>query len=69
MLAFRFCSMASWSPRCAAHPDLAGKPARIELRCEQMPDARALELLGMIHDQLAFQEIKMEVVVKMTNDE
>jgi hypothetical protein len=52
-----------------AHPDLAGKPARIELRCEQMPDARALELLGMIHDQLAFQEIKMEVVVKMTNDE
>jgi hypothetical protein len=22
-----------------------------------------LELLGMIHDQLAFQEIKMEVVV------
>jgi hypothetical protein len=54
-----------------AHPDLAGKPARIELRCEQMPDARALELLGMIHDQLAFQEIKMEVVVKgrTTNDQ
>ncbi len=22
------------------------------------------ELLGMIHDQLAFQEIKMEVIVK-----
>ena len=52
-----------------AHPDLAGKRARIELRCEQMPDTRALELLSMIHDQLAFQEIKMEVVVKMTNDE
>jgi hypothetical protein len=46
-----------------AHPDLAGKPARIEVRCEHMPDASALELLGMIHDQLAFQEIKMEVVV------
>jgi hypothetical protein len=28
-----------------------------------MPDPRAIELLGMIHDQLAFQEIKMEVVV------
>jgi hypothetical protein len=52
-----------------AHPDLAGKRARIEVRCQQMPDARALELLAMIHDQLAFQEIKMEVVVKMTNDE
>ena len=46
-----------------AHPELAGKPARIELRCAQVPHTRALELLAMIHDQLAFQEIKMEVVV------
>src|SRR6059058_4545654 len=49
-----------------AHPELVGKPARIELRCAQMPDARALEFLGLIHDQLAFQEIKLEVIV--TND-
>ena len=48
------------------HPELAGKPTRIELRCAHMPDASALELLGLIHDQLAFQEIKMEVVVKDT---
>ena len=47
-----------------AHPELVGKPTRIELRCAHMPDTRALELLGHIHDQLAFQEIKMEVVVK-----
>jgi hypothetical protein len=47
----------------AAHPELAGKPARIELRCEAMPDERALGLLQLIHDQLALQEIKMEVVV------
>ena len=47
-----------------ANPDLVGKPARIEVRCAHMPDASALELLGMIHDQLAFQEIKMEVVVR-----
>ena len=46
-----------------AHPELAGKPTRIELRCAHVPDARALELLGLIYDQLAFQEIKMEVVV------
>ena len=46
------------------HPELAGKPARIEIRCAHMPDARALELLSMIHDQLAFQEIKLEVVVR-----
>lgn len=50
------------------HPEVAGKPARIELRCAHMPDSRALELLGMIHDQLAFQEIKMEVAVKGRGD-
>jgi uncharacterized protein DUF6572 len=47
-----------------AHPELVGKRTRIELRCAHMPDARALELLGHIHDQLAFQEIKLEVVVR-----
>jgi hypothetical protein len=47
-----------------AHPELAGKPARIELRCTHMPDSRTLELLGLIHDQLAFQEIKLEVVIR-----
>src|SRR5256714_13607311 len=54
-----------------AHPELAGKPTRIELRCAHMPDTRALELLGLIHDQLAFQEIELEVVVMDTqsNDE
>jgi len=46
------------------HCELAGKRARIEVRCEQMPDLRTLELLGMIHDQLTFQEIRMEVVIK-----
>ena len=51
-----------------AHPDLVSKPARIEVRCAHMPDARALELLGMIHDQLAFQEIKTEVVVRNAED-
>ncbi len=47
-----------------AHPELEGKPARIELRCEHMPDERALGLLNLIHDQLALQDIKMEVVVR-----
>jgi len=46
-----------------AHPELVGKSARIELHCAQMPEARALEFLGLIHDQLAFQEIKLEVVI------
>ena len=47
-----------------AHPELAGKPARIELRCAHLPDKNALELLGLIHDQLAFQEIRLEVVIR-----
>ena len=49
-----------------SHPELTGKPARIELRCANMPDASALELLGLIHDQLTFQDIKLEVLI--TND-
>lgn len=47
----------------AAHPELAGKSVRIELRCDYMPDERALALLNLIHDQIALQEIKMEVIV------
>jgi hypothetical protein len=47
----------------ASHPELAGRKARIELHCSDMPDDRAIELLGLIHDQLALQEIAMEVVV------
>jgi hypothetical protein len=46
------------------HPEFSGKIARIELRCAKMPDTRTLELLGLIHDRLTFQEIKLEVVVR-----
>ena len=49
---------AEWDPK------LAQKRARIEVRCAHVPDARAIDLLGNIHDQLAHQEIKVEVVVK-----
>lgn len=45
-------------------PNLAQKRVRIEVRCAHLPDARALDLLALIHDQLALQEIKVEVVVK-----
>ncbi len=47
----------------ASHPEVAGKATRIELRCDHMPDERALGLLNLIHDQLLLQEIRMEVVV------
>lgn len=47
----------------AAHPELAGKSARIEVRCDHLPDDRALGLLDLIHNQLELQQIKMEVIV------
>ena len=49
---------AEWDPK------LARKRARIEVRCAHLPDASAIDLLGNIHDQLAHQEIDVEVVVK-----
>jgi hypothetical protein len=49
-----------------AHPEFAGKPVKIELRTDNMPDDRALALLEAIHDQLALQEIRVEVVVAET---
>lgn len=54
-----------------SHPELAGKKMRIDVRCAHTPDNRTLELLGMIHDQLAFQDVRVEVIVRtheMTND-
>ena len=47
-----------------AHPELVGRNARIELRCAEMPEGRALDLLSAIHDQLALQEIRVEVIVE-----
>jgi hypothetical protein len=46
-----------------AHPELAGRKARIELRCQHMLNGEALGLLQAIHDQLELQAIKVEVVV------
>jgi len=51
-----------------AHPELTGKSARIELHCAKMPDDKAIALLGAIHDQLALQEVRMEVIVADAGD-
>jgi hypothetical protein len=47
-----------------AHPELAGKPARIELRCAHMPDQKALDFLNAVHDQIELQDIRLEVIVE-----
>jgi hypothetical protein len=49
------------------HPELVGRKARIELRCQHMPDEEALGLLQAIHDQLELQAVKVEVVVADRN--
>ena len=49
---------AEWDPK------LAQKRARIEVRCVQMPGARAIELLAQIRDQLSHQEIDVQVIAK-----
>jgi hypothetical protein len=51
-----------------SHPELAGKKMRIDVRCAHMPDDRTLELLGMIHDQLEFQGVRVEVIVADSGD-
>ena len=50
-----------------AHPELVGRKARIELRCQHMPNEEARGLLRAIHDQLELQAIKVEVVVADPN--
>jgi hypothetical protein len=44
-------------------PHLAGKPVRIELRAVHEPSERAMGFLGRARDQLALQEIGLEVVL------
>ena len=44
-------------------PHLAEKPVRIELRSSYEPSRRAMEFLGRARDQLALQQIALEVVL------
>jgi hypothetical protein len=44
-------------------PHLLGKPVRIELRTSHEPPQRAMDFLGRARDQLALQQIGLEVVV------
>ena len=44
-------------------PHLSGKPVRVELRTAFEPPRRAMEFLGRARDQLALQQISLEVVL------
>ncbi len=45
-----------------AFPHLVGKPVEIQLRTVHEPDARALDLIARIREQLALQLIAFEIV-------
>src|SRR5882762_11255497 len=47
-----YASFILYGEMTEAHPELAGRTARIELRCQHMPNDEALGLLKAIHDQL-----------------
>ncbi len=43
-------------------PDLATKPVEIQLRSVHEPDARALDFIGHVCEQLALQQIAFEII-------
>jgi hypothetical protein len=46
------------------YPKLAGLPLTILLECTTYPDDMAIDLLEKVRNQLAFQQIDLQVVVK-----
>jgi hypothetical protein len=47
-----------------SYPDIAGLPLRIVLECATYPDEATIDLLEKVREQLGFQEIDLQVVVK-----
>ncbi|HYR59295.1 MAG TPA: DUF6572 domain-containing protein [Chthoniobacteraceae bacterium] len=45
------------------YPALAGKPLRLQIDCVTMPDAKVVEFLSAVREQIAFQGINLEVRV------
>jgi hypothetical protein len=43
-------------------PDLATKPVEIQLRSVHEPNARALDFIGRVREQLALQQITFEII-------
>lgn len=51
-----------------AYPALAHKRLQLRLDCAGMPDARTVQFLGMVREQIAFQGIDLEVRVAATGE-
>ena len=50
-----------------AYPALVGKPIRLRLECATYPDGEVIHFLSVVREQLAFQNIDVEVVVSGGN--
>lgn len=46
-----------------AYPQFVGKPVRVQLECHGMPDERTLHFLQHVRQQIAFQEVDLQVRV------
>ncbi len=46
-----------------AYPELAGRPLQLRLDCLSAPDPKTTAMLGMVSEQIAFQNIALEVRV------
>lgn len=46
-----------------AYPQFAGKTLRLQLDCLEMPDERTVGFLAMVREQIAWQNIALEVRV------
>jgi len=46
-----------------AWPQFAAKRVRLQLDCAGMPDVSVVEFLGVVREQIAFQDVNLEVRV------
>lgn len=46
-----------------SYPALMGRPLRLQLDCAGMPDSTVVEFLGVVREQIGFQNINLEVRV------
>lgn len=46
-----------------SYPALVGKPLRLQIDCVDMPDAKIVEFLSVVREQIGFQGINLEVRV------
>jgi len=49
-----------------SYPDLVKLPLRVQIDCVTRPEGATLDFLSHVHDQIAFQGIKLEVRVMGT---